>query len=92
MRALTRPLVAGALAAGAVLATSPADAACFGTASTVLVCATLPTVYQTEIKECVYIGGDTCENVTVPFVGVSGSTTVTCGGNLFDALVDTRLC
>lgn len=92
MRALTRPLVAGVLAVGALLATAPAHAACVGTDSTVFVCVTPPNVYPTEITECVYLGGDTCENVTVPFVGVSGSASVRCGGDLFDGITDPNFC
>lgn len=86
MRALTRPLVAGTLAAGALLATTPADAACVGTDEIMFVCVIGPEVYPSEISQCVYAGGDTCEDVTVPFVGVRGSASVRCGGNLYSML------
>lgn len=75
-----RPLLAcAALAAGALLST-PASAACAGTQQIFYVCVTTPTVTPTTIEQCVYAGGDTCEDVSVPFVGVSGGGEVSCGG------------
>ena len=83
MRALTHPLVAGALAAVSLLATSPAVAAerCAGEASTFVVCVTTPGVTTGEETYCVYTGGSTCTEVGVPTAGTTGEAGVDCGGS-----------
>lgn len=80
---MLRPLLAAALAAGALLGASPANAACAGTAQTVFVCVTPPTVTPDPITQCVYLLTDECEDVTVPFYSVSGGGEVTCGGTVY---------
>ena len=82
-RSLARPLVLGALAAGSLLATSPAVAAerCVGEASTFVVCVTTPTVTTGEQTYCVYAGGSRCTEVDVPTVGTTGEAGVECGGS-----------
>jgi hypothetical protein len=81
-----RPLLAGALAAGALAAgallAAPAGAACLGTDQTVYACSS-PQVERREITQCVYAGGDTCQDVTVPYVMVTGGQ-ITCGGDVLD--------
>ena len=79
---LARPLVAAALAAGSLLLAPSANAACVGTQSTAYVCVTPPTLTQQHLTECVYAGGDTCENVTVPYYGIGDEGDVSCGGSL----------
>ncbi len=81
---LARPLLACALAAGSFLAAAPAQAACFGTQQLLYVCVTPPSVEQRHIQQCVYAGGDTCENVVVPYYGLGNDATVSCGGSLVD--------
>lgn len=87
-----RSLVAGALAAGAFLLATPADAGCYGTREVIRVCYALPEVRDREISQCVYTGGDDCEKVTVPFVTIVGELDVWCvpGTNSPDSL--TTVC
>lgn len=75
---MLRPLVAGALVASSFLLASPADAGCYGTREVFRVCYTLPEVRERTISQCVYTGGDDCEEVIVPFVGVEGDLVVSC--------------
>lgn len=77
-----RPLLVGALAAGSFLVSAPAQAACAGTQEIFFVCVTTPTVTQSSITQCVYLGGDECEDVTVPIARVSGGGDVSCGGSI----------
>ncbi|HEV2889452.1 MAG TPA: hypothetical protein VGX28_03680 [Frankiaceae bacterium] len=78
---LTGPLLAGVLAAGSFLA-APAQAACFGTQQLAYACVTPPTLERRQVQQCVYTGGDTCENVTVPYYGLGDDAEVSCGGTL----------
>ena len=73
---MKKTLLAAGLACAAVLVPAPAyaDATCLGTSGTVVVCAD-PTG-KTYWSDCVYAGGDTCTQVTVP------GPAVTCGGML----------
>lgn len=83
MRALTRPLLLGALALGSFLATAPASAEnCVGDSTIFYVCVTTPTVTPGETTRCVYAGGSTCEEVSAPWVYVSGGFDHRCGGSL----------
>jgi hypothetical protein len=80
MRALTRSALAGALTAGALLA-SPAGAAnCVGEQSLLYVCVTAPDVVTGEKPYCFYVGGDTCTRVNVPTATVQGPADVDCHG------------
>lgn len=82
MRALTRPLLLGMLAAGAAFA-QPATAAtyCLGEASLVVVCADTPDPVVGSRDLCVYVLSTSCTTVTVPTAGVVGNADVNCGGN-----------
>ena len=92
---MLRPLVAAALAAGALIASSPADAACAGTQQLLYVCAPGPTVTPDPITQCVYLLSDTCDDVTVPFYSVGLDGELDCGGALWAYLYPdylARLC
>lgn len=83
MHVRVRPLLALAVA-GAALAAPPAASAstnCFGP-SDMYVCVVTPKVTLGEHTECVYVGGTTCRDVTVPWVNSSGSVGYYCGGRL----------
>ena len=76
-----RPLLAVALA-GAALAAPAAQAAtnCFGP-STMYACVTTPTLQRDDRTECIYAGGTTCQNVTIPWYTINGTVNVYCGGD-----------
>jgi hypothetical protein len=80
---LTRPLVAAALAFGSLLVASPAGAAtCVGEQTYLYFCASTPTIDRGSEELCVYAGGDQCQPVSVPTVGLSGEFDSGCGGRL----------
>ncbi len=80
---MTRALLAAAVAAGLSFVASPsAEAACVGEQSIFYVCATTPTPSVGSTTYCVFLGGDTCEPVSVPTVTLTGETSVRCGGSL----------
>jgi hypothetical protein len=77
-----RPLLALAVAGAALFAAPGAQAAvnCFGP-DTMYLCVITPTVnLKGSRTECVYVGGDTCQNVTIPWPTTSGSVGIYCGG------------
>jgi hypothetical protein len=76
-----RPLLALAVAGAALFAAPGAQAAvnCFGPDSMYL-CVVTPQVNKTTRTECVYVGGDTCQTVTVPWFTTTGSAGIYCGG------------
>ena len=78
---MLRPLLAAALAAGALL-TTPANAAtrCVGDASLYYLCVVTPGVGLGSEPHCVYTGGSSCQNVDVPTVTPTGNVDVYCGG------------
>ncbi len=81
MRVPLRALLALA-AAGAAL-TAPAAQArvdCFGP-SNMFLCVATPDVGIGSRTECVYHGGTTCQNYTVPWPTTSGGFGIYCGGD-----------
>ncbi|HEV2889454.1 MAG TPA: hypothetical protein VGX28_03690 [Frankiaceae bacterium] len=80
MRTLTRTLLLGA-AAASLLAAPAANAGtnCVGPSS-LYFCLYSPNASVGERTECVYLGGSTCRNVTVPTVETSGELGWYCGG------------
>lgn len=82
VRALTRPLVLAAVVLGAVAVPASAATRCAGEESTAYVCVTTPPVGWEDHTYCVYAGGSSCTDVTVPLPDASGSVDVTCGGQL----------
>ena len=80
---IARPLLALAVA-GAAVAAPAAQAAvnCFGPSSA-YICVWTPTVSKGSKTECVYAGGTTCQNVTIPWYTTSGSVGYGCGGALY---------
>ncbi|MDQ3952992.1 MAG: hypothetical protein M3279_08535 [Actinomycetota bacterium] len=78
---MRRPLILLAVVGASFGLASPAKAApvCVGTSNTVFVC-TDPTG-GTLYEDCVYTGGSTCQQVTVP------GPTVDCGGDLYNRIV-----
>ena len=83
MRVPVRPLLALAIA-GAAVAAPAAQAAvnCFGP-DFMYLCVSTPTVSKTSRTECVYAGGTTCQNVTIPWYTTSGTVDVGCGGTFW---------
>lgn len=81
MRVPVRPLLALALA-GAAVAAPAAQATwhCVGP-SEMYFCVSVPTATVGSHTECVYTGGTTCKNVTIPWVTTSGSVDYGCGGD-----------
>lgn len=78
-----RALVLAALAAG--LAAAPSSLAatrCVGEQTTAYVCVTTPPVGTDEETYCVYTGGSSCTEVSVPVPDASGNVDVTCGGSV----------
>jgi hypothetical protein len=92
MRTPVRALAVLAVA-GAALFSAPAHAAenCAGTQEDLWVCVTTPSLHRSTIDRCVYVTGDTCTPVSVPFYGVSGGAGITCGGSLVPA-TDPSIC
>ena len=71
-------LLTAALACAASLGqAAPAEAACYGTANTVVLCATVSPLGGTYYEDCVYVGSPPCTPVSVPGPRVTG-----CGGSV----------
>lgn len=81
MRIPVRALGIAVLGAAAFATAAPANAACVGTAATIVTCVTvnsggLPSVNPTggSIDDCVYLGGSQCTPVSVPIPTVEQGT------------------